>query len=354
MPLGVPASNDQRTTSPFPSVTSRKNHECGFVSRTCTILPVMLIGSFKSYAAENEWCACAGASTASGTSIETSTLSVERIASSPYRASPIVQQSPERRKPPRRDVADTGERHAAIGRRAPTTSAPRMRAYTPLPGYLRAGMRAVSPQGCVHGVPGGGVYVRIRGPRTAQTARRPAHRPNRSPARAPLKPLAGPPATGLPPALAVDLAAGFHELRAVGLLEEGAARRAAHSAVLDDGRDGQIRTAESLVVREVLGQHGLRPVIRAGREQIPARHVRRHDVEAAPTPRARSRRVVGPLPTARPAEAGTARVAEIPRRRRIALQRRRPEVGRRRAEMQEARLRPLAHLDAQRLVVVPR
>src|SRR5690606_26938463 len=48
IPLGVPASNDQRTSSPLSSSTSRKTHECGFASRTWTIVPVMEIGSFMS------------------------------------------------------------------------------------------------------------------------------------------------------------------------------------------------------------------------------------------------------------------------------------------------------------------
>jgi hypothetical protein len=56
MPLGVPASNDQRTTSPFSPSTSRKKKECGFVSRTLTILPVISIAPAGdvSYAAAKE------------------------------------------------------------------------------------------------------------------------------------------------------------------------------------------------------------------------------------------------------------------------------------------------------------
>src|SRR5476649_2646456 len=61
--LGVLASKLHRSTLPSLE-TSRKNHECGFSSRTDVITPFTVTGLSESNSAENEWWARAGAASA--------------------------------------------------------------------------------------------------------------------------------------------------------------------------------------------------------------------------------------------------------------------------------------------------
>src|SRR5215831_6536503 len=52
--LGVLASNDHFSTLPSAPVASRKNHECGFSSRTCVMTPFTVMGLSESNSAANE------------------------------------------------------------------------------------------------------------------------------------------------------------------------------------------------------------------------------------------------------------------------------------------------------------
>src|SRR6185436_11677984 len=74
--VGVLASNPQFATLPLASVTSMKNHECGFSNLISVSTPFTSTGRSASNAAANAWCAHAGIGATSVPTLSAATANI--------------------------------------------------------------------------------------------------------------------------------------------------------------------------------------------------------------------------------------------------------------------------------------